>query len=68
VLPKSGARVLSLHLYMYPLAQIKEERGDSVAEDLCEVIDGLTEGNIPEMWRYRRAVVRAEKVKEFLRS
>jgi hypothetical protein len=64
--------VLGLHLYMYPLGKIKEEEakdgGMSVAEELCEAIDGLTKGNVPEMWRYKRAVVWGERVKEFLRS
>lgn len=65
-LPESGARILGLHLYVYPLTDIREEGGDGkVAEELCEAIDGLTRVNVPEMWRYKRAAVRAEKVKEF---
>jgi hypothetical protein len=71
-LPGSGGRVLGLHLYMYPLTEIKEEKAKdgekSVAEELCQAIDGLTKGNVPEMWRYKRAVVWVEMVREFLRS
>jgi hypothetical protein len=67
-LPKSGGRVLGLHLYMYPLTEIRGEEGGKVARDLCEAIDGLTRGNVPEMARYKRAVVWGDKVREFLRS
>jgi hypothetical protein len=63
---------LGLHLYMYPLTEIKEEKAKdgekSVAEELCQAIDGLTKGNVPEMWRYKRAAVWVEMVREFLRS
>jgi hypothetical protein len=53
---------------MYPLTEIKEEGSGEVAKELCEAIDGLTKGNVPEMWRYKRAVVWGERVMEFLRS
>jgi hypothetical protein len=53
---------------MYPLTEIRGEEGGKVARDLCEAIDGLTRGNVPEMVRYKRAVVWGDKVREFLRS
>ncbi|KUJ17151.1 uncharacterized protein LY89DRAFT_646318 [Mollisia scopiformis] len=64
-LPKSGGRILSVHLYLYPLQQIKDE---GLGEELCEAIDGLKLGNAPSFWRYKRAPVWQEKVKEFLRG
>lgn len=53
---------------MYPLVEIKGEDGGRVARELCEAIDGLVRGNVQEMWRYKRAVVWGDKVKEFLKS
>ena len=64
-LQKSGGRILSVHLYLYPLKQIKEE---GLGEELCTAIEGLKEGNVPAFWRYKRAPVWQEKVVAFLRS
>jgi hypothetical protein len=63
-LPKTKGRILSLHLYLYPLKQIKDE---GLGKELCQAIEGLKEGNVPAFWRYKRAPVWQEKVKEFLR-
>ena len=57
-----------MHLYTYPLTEIKDEDGGNIGRDLCEAIEGLARGNVPEMARYKRAVVWGDKVKEFLRS
>ncbi|TVY15331.1 hypothetical protein LARI1_G006999 [Lachnellula arida] len=64
-LPKSGGRILSVHLYLYPLQQIMDE---GLGEQMIEAIDGLKQGNVPGFWRYKRAPVWHEKVKEFLSS
>jgi hypothetical protein len=50
---------------LYPLQQIKDE---GLGEKLCEAIDGLKLGNVPVFWRYKRAPVWQERVKEFLKS
>lgn len=50
-LPTSGARVLSIHEYVYPLHQIIDD-GDASA--MLEAIDGLKKGNVPEIWDYKR--------------
>lgn len=54
-----------MHLYLYPLQQIKDE---GLGEELCEAIDGLKLGNAPAFWRYKRAPLWQEMVKEFLRN
>jgi hypothetical protein len=64
-LPKSGGRILLVHLYLYSFQQIKDE---GLAEKLCEATDGLKLRNVPAFWRYKRAPVWQKKVKEFLRS
>ena len=50
-LPKSGARVLAVHLYLYPLREIRDV---GLGEDMVAAIDGLREGNVPGFWRYKR--------------
>ena len=50
-LPKSGGRVLSVHLYLYPLREIREV---GLGKEMCEAIDGLKGGNVPGFWRYKR--------------
>jgi len=64
-LPRSGARVLSVHTYLYPLQQIKD---DGAADQLCDAIDGLARGNVPGIARYKRAAFWGESVKEFMRQ
>lgn len=53
---------------MYALEDVREEEGGKVAIDLCDAIEGLTRGNVPEIARYKRAMVWEDKVKEFLKS
>ena len=50
-LPKSGGRVLSVHLYLYSLREIREE---GLGESMAEAVDGLKGGNVPGFWRYKR--------------
>lgn len=64
-LPDSGARVFSVHTYLYPLQQIKDE---GASDQLYEAIDGLAKGNVPGIAKYKRAVVWGERVKEFLKQ
>lgn len=56
---------MSLHLYVYPLEDVK---ADGDGEVLAAAIEGLTEGNVPEMWRYKGAVRWGESVMSYLRS
>lgn len=60
-----GGRVLSVHLYLYPIQEIKDV---GLTEEMCEAIDGYGAGNAPGFSRYKRVGVWSEKVKEFLRS
>lgn len=64
-LPKSGGRILSVHLYLYPLQEIKDV---GLGPEMARAIDGLKNGNVPGFYRYKRAVVWGERVKEFLRN
>lgn len=64
-LPKSKAIVFAFHTYIYPIKQIKEEGG---GEELATAIDGLREGNVPQMHFYKRGVVWGEAVKNYLRA
>lgn len=50
-LPKSGGRILSVHLYLYPLQEIKDV---GLGPNMVEAIDGLKEGNVPGFHRYKR--------------
>ena len=50
-LPRSGGRVLAVHLYLYPLADIRD---GGLGADMVRAIDGLKEGNVPGFWRYKR--------------
>ena len=50
-LPKSGGRVLSVHLYLYPLQEIKDV---GLGLELAEAIDGLRMGNVPGFHQYKR--------------
>lgn len=64
-LPHSKALVFAFHTYTYPIQQIKDE---GLGEELATAIDGLKEGNVPEMHFYKRGSVWGEAVKAFLRS
>ncbi|KAI4181529.1 MAG: hypothetical protein LQ346_006758 [Caloplaca aetnensis] len=50
-LPKSGGKVLSVHLYLYPLREIKDV---GLGMQMAEAIDGLKLGNVPGFHRYKR--------------
>ena len=50
-LPKSGGRVLSVHLYLYPLREIRDV---GLGSEMAEAIDGLKGGNVPGFHRYKR--------------
>ena len=50
-LPKSGGRILSVHLYLYPLQEIKDM---GLGPAMAEAIDGLKGGNVPGFHRYKR--------------
>ena len=50
-LPKSGGRILSVHLYLYPLQEIKDA---GLGSEMAEAIDGLKRGNVPGFHRYKR--------------
>lgn len=64
-LPISGALVFGFKTYQYTLAEVKSEGS---GEELANAIEGLGQGNAPEMEFYKRGVVWGEAVKEFLRS
>lgn len=64
-LPQTGAMVFAFRTYLTPVSQVKEE---GLGEDLAKAIDGLTEGNVPEMNVYKKGVVWGPAVKEYLRD
>jgi len=64
-LPKSKALVFAFKTYLYPIKQIRDE---GKGEELAQAIDGLKEGNVPQMHFYKRGVVWGEAVKRYLRS
>ncbi|KAF9889057.1 hypothetical protein FE257_008034 [Aspergillus nanangensis] len=64
-LPRSKALVFAFHTYTYPIRTIKEE---GLGEDLAAAIDGLKEGNVPQMHWYKRGPIWGDAVKHFLRS
>ncbi|KAF2208068.1 hypothetical protein CERZMDRAFT_50004 [Cercospora zeae-maydis SCOH1-5] len=64
-LPRTGAIVFSFKTYQYRLEDVKRE---GYGEALAQAIDGLREGNVPEMAWYKREVVWGDAVKRFLRS
>lgn len=51
VLPKSGGRILSVHLYLYPLQEIKDV---GLGPEMAQAIDGFNHGNAPGFHRYKR--------------
>lgn len=64
-LPKTKALVFSFKTYQYLLSDVKKE---GYGEELARAMEGLREGNVPEMDFYKRGVVWREKVGEYLRS
>lgn len=64
-LPVSKALVFTIHTYVYPVKQIKDEGS---GEDLANAIDGLKKGNVPEMHTYKKGDVWGDALKDFLRA
>lgn len=64
-LPVSKALVFTIHTYVYPVGQIKDEGS---GEDLANAIEGLKKGNVPEMHTYKKGDVWGEALKDFLRD
>lgn len=64
-LPGSRALLFGFHTYAYPLEDIKAE---GLGEELAVAIDGLKEGNVPEVWQYKRGAYWGEAVEAYLRS
>ncbi|CAK7218069.1 hypothetical protein SBRCBS47491_003381 [Sporothrix bragantina] len=64
-LPRHDARILSVHLYLYPIREIKQV---GLAEVMERAIDGYGKGNVPGFARYKRIPVWGEAVKRYLRS
>ena len=50
-LPRSGSKILSVHLYLYPLQEIKDL---GLGPTMAVAIDGLKMGNAPGFHRYKR--------------
>lgn len=50
-LPKSGGRILSVHLYLYQLQEIKDV---GLGPEMAQAIDGFKNGNAPGFHRYKR--------------
>ncbi|KAI0130407.1 hypothetical protein BJ170DRAFT_314229 [Xylariales sp. AK1849] len=60
-----GGKVLSVHLYLYPIREIKDA---GLTEEMCRAIDGFGAGNAAGFSLYKRVPVWGETVKQFLRS
>ncbi|GJN71479.1 hypothetical protein PLICBS_005544 [Purpureocillium lilacinum] len=64
-LPETQAILFSFKTYLYNVAEIKDEgRG----AEFADAIDGLRQGNVPDMWFYKGAPRWAEAVCSYLRS
>ena len=50
-LPKSGGKILSVHLYLYPLQEIKDV---GLGPEMVQAIDGFNKGNAPGFHHYKR--------------
>ncbi|CAK7240541.1 MAG: hypothetical protein STHCBS139747_001983 [Sporothrix thermara] len=64
-LPRHDARILSVHLYLYPIREIKQV---GLADVMERAIDGYGKGNVPGFARYKRIPVWGDAVKRYLRS
>ncbi|KAJ5158609.1 Protein of unknown function DUF3445 [Penicillium coprophilum] len=64
-LPVSKALVFTVHTYVYPVRQLKDEGS---GEDLANAVDGLKRGNVPEIHTYKKGDVWGEALKDFLRA
>ena len=64
-LPKTKALVFGFKTYQYTLDEVKAA-GDGPA--LAAAAEGLSQGSVPDMAFYKRAVVWGDKVTEYLRS
>ena len=64
-LPSTGALVFVIKTYLYTLKEIK---GEGLGPEFANAIEGLEKGNVPEIFRYKRGPLWAEKVKAFLRN
>ncbi|EFW98997.1 hypothetical protein CMQ_4849 [Grosmannia clavigera kw1407] len=64
-LSTSGGRILSVHLYLYPIREIKQV---GLAEAMIRATDGYGLGNAPAFARYKRTPVWGDVVKAYLRS
>lgn len=64
-LPKTRAVLFSFKTLLYTLDEIKAE---GLGPQLADAIDGLKQGNAPEMWTYKGAVRWGRAVNAFLRS
>lgn len=64
-LPRHDARILSVHLYLYPLREIKQV---GLADVMTRAIDGYGKGNAPGFARYKRIPVWGDAVKAYLAS
>lgn len=64
-LPETRAILFSFKTHLYTLEEIKAE---GLGPQFADAIDGLKQGNAPDMWTYKGAVRWGKKVKEYLRS
>ncbi|KIW08122.1 uncharacterized protein PV09_01057 [Verruconis gallopava] len=64
-LERSGALVFAFKTYLYPLPEVKAA---GLGEDLADSAEGLWKGSVPAMAVYKRGVVWARKVVEYLRA
>lgn len=64
-LPRTRALVFVIKTYLYILKEIKDE---GLGDEFADAIEGLTKGNVPEIFTYKRGPVWAEQVKAYLRS
>jgi hypothetical protein len=63
-LEESGALVFAFKTFMYPLPDIKAA---GLGSEMADAAEGLWKGSVPAMAVYKRGVVWARKVNEFLR-